>query len=152
MLSSNRRDYFQSLLLTSLQEAGVDVVGWVILTNHYHLLVEVESLNTISAVFNRVHGITSRMWNREDNLTGNRRTWYRFYDRAIRNENHFYAALNYIHINPLKHSLVSNVIDWPWSSLRIYYDEFGVDWLKRKWSAFPPSGIRESMDFLYGDS
>jgi len=28
--------------------------------------------------------------------------------------------MNYVHVNPLKHGLVSRVRDWPWSSFHRY--------------------------------
>lgn len=30
------------------------------------------------------------------------------------------AHIDYVHINPLKHGLVSKVKDWPWSSFHRY--------------------------------
>jgi len=34
----------------------------------------------------------------------------------IRDEKDFNAHMDYIHINPLKHGLVSRVADWPYST------------------------------------
>ena len=46
--------------------------------------------------------------------------WHReYWDRFIRNENHFKSALNYIHQNPVKAGLVKNDSDWQWSSAAI---------------------------------
>ena len=43
--------------------------------------------------------------------------WMReYWDRYIRNENHFKAAVDYIHQNPVKAGLASRPEDWPWSS------------------------------------
>ena len=48
---------------------------------------------------------------------GERRLWARrFWEHTIRDEDDLARHIDYIHINPLKHGLVANVADWPWSS------------------------------------
>ena len=39
-----------------------------------------------------------------------------YFDRAIRNQNHFHRAVAYIHLNPVKAGLVDHAADWPFSS------------------------------------
>ena len=44
--------------------------------------------------------------------------WQReYWDRFIRDENHFQKAVEYIHMNPVKAGLVSKANEWQWSSL-----------------------------------
>lgn len=136
---AKRRTDFELLLLQSFLETGVDVVAWVILTNHYHLLLTVKKFATISNVLGYVHGSTSRQWNIEDGRTGKRKVWYRFSDRLIRNEKHFQRTFNYVHHNPVKHGLVEDVYAWRWSSLFLYEDEKGQDWLRENWKNYKPS-------------
>jgi putative transposase len=126
--------------------AGADISGWVILPNHYHILVSVSSLDLISGALKQLHGATSRQWNLEDNLTGQRRVWYKFEDRMIRNARHFNRALNYIHYNPVKHRYVSDPFDWPWSSVFIYKETYGPQWLREHWTAYPPRHFGEGWD------
>lgn len=132
-----RRTAFEDQLLESMRSIEAEVGGWVVLPNHYHILVGVRSLNEISAGLKQLHGSTSRAWNLEDGLTGQRKVWYKFWDRYIRNERHFYQALNYIHYNPVKHGYVESTYDWPWSSVHIYYDTHGRQWLRDQWLAYP---------------
>ena len=40
----------------------------------------------------------------------------RFWEHTIRNEADLINHINYVHINPLKHGLVCQVKDWPYSS------------------------------------
>ena len=44
----------------------------------------------------------------------------RFWEHGIRNESDYAAHVDYIHFNPVKHRLVSRVIDWPYSSFHQY--------------------------------
>jgi putative transposase len=139
MEAPERRTEFENLLLTAFKECKAEVIGWVILPNHYHILVDVETLDLVSTVLKQVHGGTGRRWNSDDGLTHQRRVWYKFSDRLIRNEAHFYKTLNYIHYNPVKHGYTSDAYQWPWSSLHIFYEEYGRDWLREKWKAYPPT-------------
>ena len=57
----------------------------------------------------------------------------------MRNEIHLNQTLDYIHYNPVKHGLVQDVYDWPWSSLFWYEDDKGRDWLRKLWRKYKPS-------------
>jgi putative transposase len=138
MKSPERRTEFETRLLTTLQEIADDLIAWVVLPNHYHFLVCVQSLNHISVMLKRLHGTTSREWNIEDKLTGKRRIWYKFADTYIRNEVHLHRAFNYIHYNPVKHGYVRDPYDWYWSSLSLYYNDMGRDWLREHWKSYTP--------------
>ena len=47
----------------------------------------------------------------------------RFWEHRIRGESDYSIHVNYIHFNPVKHGLVKEVIDWPYSSFHRYVDE-----------------------------
>ncbi len=138
MASADRRTEFEEQLLTHLAEIGAELGAWVILPNHYHVEVGVESLDTVSQVLQHLHGVTARAWNLSDGVTGRRRVWYRFQDRVIRDEAHYHRAINYIHYNPVKHGYVDSPYDWPWSSLETYEATYGRDWLRAQWKRYAP--------------
>ncbi len=53
--------------------------------------------------------------------TGEYALWQgRFWEHTIRDERDFARHVDYIHINPLKHGLVTRVVDWPYSSFHRY--------------------------------
>ena len=130
---------FQEILLKGFQEIQAEIIGWVVLPNHYHILGNIESLDLVSNLLKQIHGSTSREWNQQDGMTGKRKVWYRFADRIMRNEIHLNQTLDYIHYNPVKHGLVQDVYDWPWSSLFWYEDDKGRDWLRKLWRKYKPS-------------
>jgi len=48
---------------------------------------------------------------------GERGIWQqRFWEHLIHNEADYRAHMDYVHINPVKHGLVSRVCDWPYST------------------------------------
>jgi len=139
MKSPMRRTEFESRLLEVLKEIADELIAWVILPNHYHVLAHVQSLDYVSEALKYLHGTTSRDWNLQDGLTGKRRVWYKFFDTYIRNEAHLHTAFNYIHYNPVKHGYVKDLYYWHWSSLSLYYDDMGKEWLRDHWKTYTPS-------------
>jgi len=141
-----RRTDFEARLLGKLKENEAEICAWVVLPNHYHVLVRVKSLYLISASLKELHGKTSREWNLEDGMTGERQVWYRFHDRKIRGDKHFSRALNYIHYNPVKHGWIASPYDWPWSSLENYLITYGREWLRKNWVAYRPAVMGRGWD------
>lgn len=131
-----RRTEFETYLLNSVKEIAEDLIAWVVLPNHYHVLLAVPSLESVSIMLKHLHGKTSREWNIEDNLTGKRRVWYKFADTFVRHDEQFHTMFNYIHHNPVKHGYVDDPYDWPWSSMRIYYEDKGPAWLQEQWNTY----------------
>ncbi len=90
-------------LQDELEEAGIPCAAWVVLPNHYHVLVYCHPLSIVSEPLRRVHARTALGLNRRSGLIG-RQVWYRYSDRRMRNERHYWTTVNYIHYNPVKHS------------------------------------------------
>ncbi len=91
------------------------LLAWVIMPNHVHILAEmcegwlletvVKSWKTWTAKrANELLGRTGTFWSRD------------FYDRYIRDPEHFSNAKRYIEQNPVKARLCSVAEDWRWGS------------------------------------
>jgi len=143
---SERRTAFEEMLLAALGRISAKVFGWVVLPNHYHVVLGATELRSLSATLKKLHGATSREWNLEDGAVGVRKVWYHFSDRKIRNEVHFYRALNYVHYNPVKHGYVGSPYDWPWSSVHNYLETRGREWLRERWKEYPPERMGRGWD------
>ena len=62
---------------------------------------------------------------------GERGIWQRrYWEHTIRDENDFTRDVDYIHINPVKHGLVTRVQDWPFSSFHrmVKLGVYSEDW------------------------
>jgi len=136
MESGSRRQEVLDTLFEWFVGCGMEICAWVVLPNHYHLLVHVTDFDALGGIFRRVHGPASRRWNLEDDSPG-RKVWYRFSDRAIRSERHYYVTLNYIHYNPVKHGWVKSPYDWAESSVHWYLEHHGRGWLRDSWIRYP---------------
>ena len=130
-----------------LQIAKIPISSWVVLPNHYHLLVQCQPLSVMSAPLRKVHARTARELNRRDGLTG-RKIWHLFSDRQIRNERHYYTTLNYIHYNPTKHGYVKKPADWMCSSFHWYEKHFSIEWLRDLWRTYPVHDYGKGWDWL----
>ena len=143
--TAERRNTVRNMLLDELDQHGCRVYAWVVVPNHYHVLVQVSRFADLPIVFRRIHGRTARIWNLEDDAAG-RKVWYRYTDRVIRSERHYWTTVNYIHFNPVKHGLVDSPYGWEWSSVHGYLENEGIEWLRDLWRTFPVRDYGKSWD------
>ena len=147
MVLQDRLTELETLLVDGMKRIQAATIAWVVLPNHYHILIDIDSLDSVSLALKYLHGTISRRWNIEDGLTGKRRVWYKFSDRLIRNEKELHQTFNYIHYNPIKHGYILDIKDWQWSSYKVYEESKGLDWLSEQWiSNQPPEKLGEGWD------
>ncbi|MEI6067116.1 MAG: transposase [Methylococcaceae bacterium] len=105
------------------------IVAWVQLPDHLHCIWRLPPDDTdfssrwsmikrivtqrCGARLNRPEWLNARLRKRQQGTL-----WqHRFWDHLIRDEDDFNRHMDYIHWNPVKHGLVSKLVDWPYSSL-----------------------------------
>lgn len=126
MCDEKRRIELQEYLIDTISQIDNSMIfAWTVLPNHYHILLKTD-LSLVRKTLSRIHNGFSTRWNREDNCAG-RKVWHRFSDRHIRNENHYWASVNYIHKNPVKHGYASDLSEWPSGSFNIFQEAIGKD-------------------------
>jgi putative transposase len=145
--STERRQEVLNRLFETMTAVNVEIRAWVVLPDHYHLLAFVPDFKTLGRSFKNVHGPTAVSWNNEEGANG-RKIWYRFTDRAIRSPAHYYASLNYIHYNPVKHNCAASPYDWSESSVHWYLEHHGRDWLRDLWRTYPVRDYGKGWDDL----
>jgi REP element-mobilizing transposase RayT len=92
--------------------------AWVVMPNHVHVVVEPLAGHSLSRIVHSWKSFTAKQANRHLGLTG--AFWQvDYFDRAVRDERHLAAAIEYIHDNPVKAGLARRPEDWPHSSARI---------------------------------
>jgi putative transposase len=124
----------------------IQLRAWVILDDHYHLLLKTCRGRDLSRFFGRLHGGTSRQLNLWDAAVG-RQVWHNYWDTCIRDRAGLWTRFNYVHQNPVKHGYVRRFEDWPFSSYRYYLRTRGQDWLADCWARYPVIDFLESDDF-----
>jgi len=129
-----------------VDEFELTLAAWVILDNHYHVLVKSHIGPDLRRVFGRLHGRTSYDLNRLDGARG-RQVWHNYWDTCIRGEVDFWTRFNYIHNNPVKHGYVRRFEDWLFSSYHYYLEAKGQDWLDDCWERYPVIDYLDRDDF-----
>jgi putative DNA methylase len=91
------------------------LIAWSVMPNHVHALIETKEGHTLGDV---VHSWKSFTAHEANKLLGrNGEFWAReYFDRYIRNQEHFNNALRYIEDNPVKAGLAKHARDWKWGS------------------------------------
>ncbi len=132
--SSLRRDLFLETLEQVRQNYHFVVVGYVVMLEHVHLLInESERGNTAMVMQVLKHRFACqvlRMVRTSGDLASapeEPHFWQRrYYDFLIWTHEKRMEKLRYVHLNPVKRGLVANPEDWKWSSFRYYaYGEVG---------------------------
>lgn len=109
--------------------------GWVLLPDHMHCiwtlpeedddyskrwgLIKARFSRSVRAIFHRDNLITASKEKHREATIWQRRFW----EHQIRDERDFQVHQDYIHYNPVKHGLVENVADWPYSTFRRYFSQ-----------------------------
>jgi len=98
--------------------------GWVVLPEHLHCVIELPVGDADFATrwrlmktgFSKGLPRTERI-SKVRARRGERGIWQRrYWEHLLRDEVDYRAHMDYIHINPLKHGLVKQVRDWPYST------------------------------------
>ena len=92
-----------------------NVISWCIMPNHVHVLIELIENVSLSNILHSWRSFSSNEINKILNRTG--RLWMpEYFDRFIRDNEHFNNVVNYIHNNPVKAGLVNDPTKYKWSS------------------------------------
>jgi len=145
LFASDRFRYtFVEVLREVRRETGFLLIGWVLMPEHFHLLIKPEPAEATSRFMQELKKRTAQRivsalsehqqhpWCRRM-LTGVRlpptvhsdsryRVWQRrFYPFNVYSEKKRLEKLDYMHNNPVLRGLVRAADQWPWSSFRFYY-------------------------------
>lgn len=134
--STDRMARFEAELLQTAEAQSATISAWVVLANHYHLLLHVGDVRALLRALGRLHGRTAFQWNTEENCRG-RHVWHRAAETAIKSEGHYWASLNYVLHNPVRHGYVGHWQDWPYSNAAQYLAEIGRELAERRWRSYP---------------
>jgi putative transposase len=135
-VSGQRMAEFESELLKTTTERARTVFAWIVLPNHYHLLVDSLDILALLEMHGHLHGRTSFRWNGEDARRG-RQVWHRTAETAMKSERHFWASLNYVLHNAVRHGYVERWKDWPYGNAAEYLEDVGRDPAERRWREYP---------------
>lgn len=128
-LSDHDRNTFLKTLARLSERFEVDILAFVLMDNHYHLLLRTNRPNlsksmqwlgtTYTTIFNLRHSRKGHLFQG------------RFKSILVENEPYLMRLSCYIHRNPLRAGIIQRLLDYPWSSYPAYaYNRQRPDWLK----------------------
>jgi len=134
--TERRRDLFLKVLEQTRQRYQFVVVGYVVMPEHFHLLMSEPEKGDPSVVMKVVKQRFARLVRKRQSAAqldlwaevGEEHVWQkRFYDFNVWTERKRVEKLRYMHRNPVKRGLVESPEQWAWSSFRAYaYGEKGT--------------------------
>jgi putative transposase len=110
-----RLSYLTKALLVLAQEHGLRLQAWSVFANHYHLIAEMEQSGSVVSFIRYLHSISAKYVNRLDETPG-RKVWHQYWDTHLTYRKSYFARLNYVHTNPVRHKLVANPELYEWCS------------------------------------
>ncbi|MDD4428490.1 MAG: hypothetical protein PHG64_08890 [Paludibacter sp.] len=104
-----------------------DTYAWVLMPNHFHMLVRIKDHSNLSGFENLTglkppHQYFSNLFNAYTKAFNKRTKRHGplferpFKRKVIENKKYLRNVLLYIHNNPVHHGFVENTLDYPWSS------------------------------------
>ncbi len=114
-----RLDVLQRGLLTVAHDFAWQLEAWAIFSNHYHFIAHSPETDDSSASFSQMLGVLharTGAWVNKLDKTPRRKVWHNFWEPKLIYQKSYFARLNYVHQNPVKHGLVVVGNQYRWCS------------------------------------
>jgi len=148
-------EFFLSLLAREVREGRIELHGYSLMPNHFHLLVR-SPRGELSEAMRRIQYRYARRFNRTRKRDGPLFRG-RFKSRWIDSLRYRRNVMGYIHDNPVAAGIVANRSDYRWSSAHAWKDGRPPRWLAQGWvrdelgrhAPAPDVGWDEAMDAAF---
>ncbi len=112
----DRLSLLRDNLFNLAQEYGWRLQAWAVLANHYHFVaLSPADPRGLRRMLGRLHASTATEMNRLDATPG-RKVWFQYWESRITFQRSYFARLNYVHQNPVRHGVVAVASAYPWCS------------------------------------
>lgn len=114
--SDEDRVLFLEVLAQTVEEYQVVCHSWVLMDNHYHLLLETPEAN-LSKALRHLNGVYTQKFNRRHKRTGHLFQG-RYKAILVQKGAHLLELCRYVVLNPVRAKMVKHPKEWKWSSYR----------------------------------
>ena len=122
-VDDDRRVYL-AMLKEHADKYGLDVIGYCLMSNHIHIVAIPHEEDSLAKAVGRTHFRYTQYINRFHRRSGH--LWQgRFYSCAM-DERHFWLAMKYIELNPVRAKLCRKPWRYAWSSSAAHVDKKAV--------------------------
>ena len=107
------------LYVEARERGDIKLHGYVVMPDHYHVVVTLLGGASASNVVRRVHSAFARVARKDLHISD--RVWQRrFWDHGLREDEDWRQVLQYVHANPVRRGLADDPTDYPWSSCQFW--------------------------------
>lgn len=125
---------------------ALEVFAWCLMTNHVHLIVQPRHSSSLARALGNAHGKYAQWFNAHYGISGH--LWQgRFFSTPL-DEEHLWAAVRYVELNPVRAALVGQAQAWRWSSAAAHV-QGGDDLLLSKGGPFAGGRIGDWASWLH---
>jgi putative transposase len=107
---------YRDLVFDAAERAQCEIWAWCLMPNHTHLIVVPSDEDGLRRTFGDAHRRYTGYINARLRVTGH--LWQSRFGSTVMDEPHFYEAVRYVSLNPVRAGLVERARDWAWSSVR----------------------------------
>jgi putative transposase len=143
---SDRLRKLQQFVFDALREGGWTAIAWAVMSSHYHLIALAPSRGwTLQRLVQTLHS-KSAIWLNAVDGTPERIVWYQCWDRCLTFEASYWARLNYVNQNPVRHGIVPVASQYPFCSAR-YYEAHTSLSFQRRVASYRFDRVKEPDEF-----
>lgn len=113
---------YLGLLGAHCRAAGVEILGWVLMPNHVHLILVPSDADGLRRALAAVHRRYAGYIHARLRRTGH--FWQGRFGCTAMDDTHLLAAMRYVVLNPVRAQLVDDPSAWRWSS---FHAQLGTD-------------------------
>jgi putative transposase len=125
------REKFLELIRRAVDQFDLRLHAYVLMDNHYHLLIETRRVG-LNRALRYLNGVYTQAFNRRHNRVGHLFQG-RYKAILVEKESYLLELSRYIHLNPWRVKQSSDPVKYPWSSLGSYVGARAVpSWLTVK--------------------
>jgi putative transposase len=121
LLFQSNEDYeeFRGLLAEAQHRFRIRILEWVLMPNHWHMLLWPDSQHQLPKFMNWLTSIHARIIREKTDTVGEGAVYQsRYRAFPVRPGPHLDRLRNYLAMNPVKAHLVENSYNWPWGSAK----------------------------------
>jgi putative transposase len=116
---SSKEEYqdFESILFESIEKFKMRVISYVLMPNHFHLILYPEYEGEIKKFMHWLTLTHTQRWHAKTNTVGYGHLYQgRYKSFIVENNQYLWTLLVYVERNPIRAKLVKLLKDWEWSS------------------------------------
>ena len=108
-------DILAEKLFEVAEHRGAKLQAWAIFSNHYHFVACFDVEPNLASMTRELHANSARIVNEMDGKP-RRKVWIQYWDSHITFQRSYFARLNYVHRNAVRHGVVREAANYPWCS------------------------------------